>query len=61
MAAGQVLLAIREIALNTRKDNQQENRELTDYTALLTMSLLYKYLGWAVIILGLVAAVLIAK
>lgn len=49
IASEQVLLAIREIALNTRKEGSST---LEQYKTLLTMAKVNNFLGWAIIIVG---------
>jgi hypothetical protein len=58
IASGQLFLAIREIALNTRKE---ENEAQPSYSVLLTVAKINNFLGWLLIIAGVVAAVLIAR
>ena len=54
IASGQVFLAIREIAINTRKE---ENKETSQYRALLTIAKLNNIIGWIIIISGIFFAI----
>ncbi len=56
IASGQVFLAIREIAINTRKE---ESKETSQYRALLTIAKLNNIIGRILIIAGLFIAVAI--
>ena len=47
IASGQVFLAIREIALNTRKEESTE-----DYSTLYGVSKINNYFGWLIIVAG---------
>jgi hypothetical protein len=58
VAFGQILLAIREIALNTRKEGEVHHHG--HYSVLLVMAKVNNVLGWIVLVLGLVAAVYVA-
>jgi hypothetical protein len=58
IASGQVFLAIREIALNTRKDEGEGN---SSYTILLTVAKINNLLGWLVIIGGVIIAALTSQ
>ena len=55
IASGQVFLAIREIALNTRKEDSDK---LTSYGALFTVAKINNFLGWLIIIIGIVGPLL---
>ncbi len=57
VAFGQILLAIREIALNTRKEGEVHHHG--HYSVLLVMAKINNVLGWIVLVLGLAAAVYI--
>jgi len=54
IASGQVFLAIREIAINTRTE---ENKEASQYRALLTIAKLNNIIGWIIIISGIFFAI----
>lgn len=56
IASGQVFLAIREIAINTRKE---ESKETSQYRALLTIAKLNNIIGWIIIISGIFFAITI--
>ena len=56
IASGQVFLAIREIAINTRTE---ENKEASQYRALLTIAKLNNIIGWIIIISGIFFAITI--
>ncbi len=56
IASGQVFLAIREIAVNTRKE---ESKETSQYRALLTIAKLNNIIGWIIIISGIFFAITI--
>jgi hypothetical protein len=56
IAFGQLLLAIREIAFNTRK----EGVKTPHYEVLLIMAKINNILGWVLIILGLVGGIYMA-
>ena len=57
IAFGQIMLAIREIALNTRKD---ETKHHSRYAILLLVAKINNILGWVVIVLGVVAGIYFA-
>jgi hypothetical protein len=56
IAFGQLLLAIREIAFNTRK----EGGKTPHYEVLLIMAKINNILGWILIVLGVVAGIYMA-
>jgi len=58
VAFGQILLAIREIALNTRKEEAAHHHG--HYAVLLVMAKVNNVLGYVVLLLGLAAAVYVA-
>jgi hypothetical protein len=58
VAFGQILLAIREIALNTRKEGAVHHQG--HYAVLLVMAKVNNVLGWIVLVAGLAAAVYVA-
>lgn len=58
IALGQVFLAIREIALNTRSEESQEH---TNYGVLMTMAKVNNFFGWAIIIIGILMSLLTAS
>jgi len=58
IASGQLFLAVREIALNTRKE---ESAEKSTYSVLLTVAKLNNLLGWLVIIAGAIFAALLTQ
>jgi len=53
IASGQVFLAIRETALNTRKEESDEKAE---YKILFTVARLNNLVGWLIIIFGVIGA-----
>jgi len=57
IASGQVFLAIRETALNTRKEKSEETRL---YKVLLVVAKINSFIGWLIIIFGFIGAWLIA-
>ena len=58
IAFGQLLLAIREIALNTRKDEAKPHHG--HYSVLLVVAKVNNVLGWIVLIAGVIAGVYFA-
>jgi hypothetical protein len=58
IAFGQLLLAIREIALNTRKDEPKPHHG--HYVILLTVARINNVLGWIVLVLGVAAGIYFA-
>jgi len=55
IASGQVFLAIRETALNTRKE---ESEKSSQYGVLLTVAKLNNVIGWLIIIFGILAGLI---
>ena len=53
IASGQVFLATRETALNTRKEESDEKAE---YRILFTIARLNNFVGWLIIIFGVIGA-----
>jgi len=53
IASGQVFLAIRETALNTRKE---ESEETSQYKVLFTVAKINNFVGWFIIIFGFIGA-----
>jgi hypothetical protein len=60
VASGQVFLAIREIALNTRNGEDEKNGK-PKYGMLETMARINNFLGWIIIIFGLILAVFVVQ
>lgn len=58
IASGQLFLAIREIALNTRKENDGNKHK---YGVLETVAKINNFLGWVVIAVGLILAALLSS
>jgi ABC-type nickel/cobalt efflux system permease component RcnA len=58
IASGQVFLAIRETALNTRNEKSNETAQ---YRILLTVAKLNNFIGWVIIILGILVAWFITR
>jgi hypothetical protein len=58
IAFGQLLLAIREIALNTRKDEVKPHHG--HYAILLVVAKVNNVLGWVVLALGVIAGIYVA-
>jgi len=57
IASGQLFLAIREIALNTRKDGDEKSPK---YMVLETVAKLNNFFGWLIIIGGVIIAAIIS-
>jgi len=57
VASGQIFLAIREIALNTRKEDSEERAE---YGMLETMAKLNNFIGWVIVVFGLILGLVVA-
>ena len=57
IASGQLFLAIREIALNTRKEDSQE---VSKYATLFAVAKINNIIGWLILIVGTVATVMMA-
>jgi hypothetical protein len=55
IASGQVFLAIRETALNTRKE---ESKETSQYNVLFTVAKINNVIGWLIIIFGILAVII---
>jgi len=51
VAFGQVFLAVREIALNTRKEDSSFK---TDYSALMALTKLNNFIGWIAVFAGFI-------
>jgi len=58
IASGQVFLAIRETALNTRKE---ESKETNQYKVLFTVAKINNFIGWFIIIFGFIGAWFLAR
>jgi len=58
IASGQLFLAIREIAFNTRKEKSEETNQ---YKVLLLVAKVNNFLGWLIIIFGFIGAWLLAR
>lgn len=56
VASGQLFLAIREIALNTRDEKSEKKAE---YGMLETMAKLNNVVGWLIIIVGVIGGLLV--
>jgi hypothetical protein len=57
IASGQLFLAIREIALNTRKDDSEE---VSKYVTLFAVAKINNIIGWLILIFGTVATIMLA-
>jgi hypothetical protein len=57
IASGQLFLAIREIALNTR---QEDSKEVSKYVTLFAVAKINNIIGWLILIVGTVATVMMA-
>lgn len=55
IASGQVFLAIRETAINTRKE---ESEETSQYKVLFTVAKFNNVIGWLIIIFGILAGLI---
>ncbi len=56
IASGQVFLAIRETAINTRKEDSEST---SNYDILFTVAKVNNLTGWAIIIIGIMGAVIL--
>jgi len=57
IASGQLFLAIREIALNTRRDDSEEHNK---YATLFAVAKINNIIGWLVLIIGTLTAIILA-
>jgi hypothetical protein len=58
IASGQLFLAIREIAFNTRKEKSEETNQ---YKVLFLVAKVNNFLGWLIIIFGFIGAWFLAR